>query len=85
MEDSSEDKDKEILKLNGENNKLKIDLQKANENVSEHQAGMDSLTTEKEILKNELITSSKRNKNLSNWCAILSIISIIFVILLLAF
>lgn len=68
-----------------ENNKLRKYLQEANQNVLEHQETIDSLTTDKETIKDELYSVSKKNKRLSNWCGILSIIIIVLAILSLVF
>lgn len=68
-----------------ENNRLRKYLQEANQNVLEHQESIDSLTTDKEAIKDELYIASKKNKRLSNWCGILYIIIIVLAILLLVF
>lgn len=68
-----------------ENNRLRKYLQEANQNVLEHQESIDSLTTDKETIKDELYTALKKNKRLSNWCGILYIAIIVLVILLLVF
>lgn len=68
-----------------ENNRLRKDLQEANQNVLEHQESIDSLTTDKETIKDELYTALKKNKRLSNWCGILYIAIIVLIILLLVF
>ena len=68
-----------------ENNRLRKDLQEANQNVLEHQESIDSLTTDKETIKDELYTALKKNKRLSNWCGILYIAIIVLTILLLVF
>lgn len=74
-----------INDMSAENNKLKEDLIKANENVFQHQRGMDTLTTEKEELERELYFVNKKKATLFTWCWILGAALILVGIMTLLF